>query len=338
MTIEFRCSQCQSLLRIPDTAAGKQVRCPKCSAVVHAPESTNAPVAGSSTPNIPPEPVGSAARGTEVNPYASPLHSPIATAGVPELVGGPLDVGYVLSRSWEIFKIHWGLCLVAALIPTGVQQMASMLLQAFLGIAMQFDPAVGIAVFVLGFIVMIPVMVWINIGQMLFFLRVAQGEQPEIRNMFRGAPWILSMIGLWLLMSILLNLALWVCIGVPVGMGVALGAALGEPGGGALFGLAIGGVVGAVALVYLVLAYSQGAYLLIDRNTGVIDALRGSWQMTQGNKLAIFLVFLVAGLINLAGLAACCIGMIATMPYTLLAIAVMYTVMAKGSQQGEVVG
>ena len=32
MAIEFRCSQCSQLLRVPDDRAGKNARCPKCGA------------------------------------------------------------------------------------------------------------------------------------------------------------------------------------------------------------------------------------------------------------------------------------------------------------------
>jgi hypothetical protein len=37
MTIEFRCSQCNQLLRVPDTSAGKNARCPKCAALMQVP-------------------------------------------------------------------------------------------------------------------------------------------------------------------------------------------------------------------------------------------------------------------------------------------------------------
>lgn len=40
MTIEFRCSQCNQLLRVPDNAAGKSARCPKCQSLMIAPSAT----------------------------------------------------------------------------------------------------------------------------------------------------------------------------------------------------------------------------------------------------------------------------------------------------------
>ncbi len=40
MPIEFRCSQCTQLLRVPETAAGKSARCPKCQALMTVPSAT----------------------------------------------------------------------------------------------------------------------------------------------------------------------------------------------------------------------------------------------------------------------------------------------------------
>jgi phage FluMu protein Com len=37
MTIEFRCGQCNQLLRVPDNSAGKNARCPKCQALMQVP-------------------------------------------------------------------------------------------------------------------------------------------------------------------------------------------------------------------------------------------------------------------------------------------------------------
>jgi DNA-directed RNA polymerase subunit RPC12/RpoP len=46
MTIEFRCSQCSQLLRVPDDAAGKNARCPKCQALMMVPAEAASPPAG----------------------------------------------------------------------------------------------------------------------------------------------------------------------------------------------------------------------------------------------------------------------------------------------------
>src|SRR5207237_7773150 len=84
MTIEFRCSQCSQLLRVPDTAAGKNARCPKCQALMLVPaESVTAPppMGGGAT---------SAPQGTGgMPPAASDPFSPLGAGGAAGMGGPP---------------------------------------------------------------------------------------------------------------------------------------------------------------------------------------------------------------------------------------------------------
>src|SRR5262245_56230884 len=57
MSIEFRCSQCNQLLRVPDDSAGKNARCPKCQALMVVPGAVaivQSAAATSSAPSSPP--------------------------------------------------------------------------------------------------------------------------------------------------------------------------------------------------------------------------------------------------------------------------------------------
>ena len=60
MTIEFRCGQCNQLLRVPDHSAGKNARCPKCQALMQVPAPADAPAPFGAPP--PPLPGSGAAR------------------------------------------------------------------------------------------------------------------------------------------------------------------------------------------------------------------------------------------------------------------------------------
>jgi phage FluMu protein Com len=78
MTIEFRCGQCNQLLRVPDNSAGKNARCPKCQALMQVPSSSPAPLPGpfgaasvASPPPLPPLPGPSTAP-----PFVSPPPPP----------------------------------------------------------------------------------------------------------------------------------------------------------------------------------------------------------------------------------------------------------------------
>jgi DNA-directed RNA polymerase subunit RPC12/RpoP len=67
MSSEFLCEACGAKLRIDDDLAGKQVKCPQCSAVVRAKAGPEAAIA-SPFPSMEPAPPSA----DDLNPYASP--------------------------------------------------------------------------------------------------------------------------------------------------------------------------------------------------------------------------------------------------------------------------
>src|SRR5262245_25714825 len=77
MSIEFRCSQCGQLLRVPEDAGGKSARCPKCQALMTVPGVASV-VSSASDPNL------SESSSTPVSPSANdPLVSEIPPARIP---------------------------------------------------------------------------------------------------------------------------------------------------------------------------------------------------------------------------------------------------------------
>ena len=105
MPIEFRCQQCQNLLRTPDAAAGKKARCPQCGAIqdVPAQNTTSTPVSQTPVPTtVPmqtpspqtPANTDSVASTPPQNPYAdrsvaNPYTAPVA--GVAQSPSSPQD-------------------------------------------------------------------------------------------------------------------------------------------------------------------------------------------------------------------------------------------------------
>jgi hypothetical protein len=130
MAIEFRCSQCNNLLRTEEGTAGRQAQCPQCGAITTVP----ATVAGAgSPPPIPPgdSPFGAAGQqpvsADAVNPYQSP--SPSATIGATSpLVPKPGKVlaiailtlvGGCLAALWALLDLFmaFGLCFTVLFVP-----------------------------------------------------------------------------------------------------------------------------------------------------------------------------------------------------------------------------
>ena len=73
MAIEFRCTQCNKLLRTGDDTAGKRAKCPDCGTVLTIPAA--APPPAEPAPSVPPPvpPADSPFAGADAaNPYQSP--------------------------------------------------------------------------------------------------------------------------------------------------------------------------------------------------------------------------------------------------------------------------
>lgn len=76
--------------------------------------------------------------------------------------------------------------------------------------------------------------------------------------------------------------------------------------------------------VYLGLRLQFFSYLIVDQDMGPIDAIKESFAMTSGRTLDLFLLALVALAINLIGALALIIGLVVTIPITMVIYAKVY--------------
>lgn len=77
------------------------------------------------------------------------------------------------------------------------------------------------------------------------------------------------------------------------------------------------GIIWAIKLQY----YS---FLIVEKKMGPIEAFRLSWQITKGNKWQLFLLGILLGLITLLGVLALVVGLLISIPTTMLAQAYVY--------------
>ena len=308
MPIEFRCTQCQRLLRTGDDAAGKQARCPECGAIVPVPyPGPSAPQAGAPLgPGVPPGagPGGLFVPGgplpgypaDSVNPYQSPLApSTVTGAGYAGRAVAPtlLDLSDVFSRAWTIYKNQMGICIAAILIVGAINFGLGMIDNA-ISSAVEVggrDPSAAAAVSIFCSLVTNLIAVWIGIGETLFFLKVARGHPVNFGELFQGGPWFLTTLFAGILAGLAVFLGLMLCI---------------VPG------------------IIFALMFSQFWYVIVDRNAGIIESLGLSKRLTDGNKVTLLGIYLLVFLINLGGLLACCIGLLFTASFTTLLGAVIY--------------
>jgi len=103
MAIEFRCSQCNQLLRVPDDSVGRSARCPKCQSLMQVPAAStaaSASAAGGATasgnapttefPSLPPKPPGDSPFG---GPSAAAPANPFGDVGLGAKSENPFGAG-----------------------------------------------------------------------------------------------------------------------------------------------------------------------------------------------------------------------------------------------------
>jgi len=341
MPIEFRCTQCNRLLRTQDETAGKQAKCPECGTILTipaagapaeptpptpaAPEPSPAgaasPGAGAESPFGPsgPPPSGAAspfapgaAPGAE-NPYASPTDY---TAGAPaayapaagRVVPTQIEMGDVFNRTWEIFKEQWGMCLalvfVAWLINFGV------------GFVAGFIPFVG------GIASML-FSVWIYIGVALGLLKIARGQQAEVGDIFTGGPYFVPVFFGSFLYAFMVLGVFGVCFGPA--LAVVLLAMQGVDPPVIIFAVVALVLVCLVPTTVVSLMFSQFYYLIIDQNLGIMESLSLSKQVMAGNKLTVFLLNFLVGICGmLLAVVTCLVGLFAVVPFVALLKVIIY--------------
>jgi uncharacterized membrane protein len=135
-----------------------------------------------------------------------------------------------------------------------------------------------------------PVAAYFAMGMTRYALRLARGENAEFKDIFSGGPYLNFMLATLL-----------------VGLGT-------------FFGLLFCIVPG----IILSLAWVFTGQSVLDRNLGPIDAMKNSWNLTNGHRWDLLLLLILLTGVNILGLLACCVGLFVTTTMTFLAIAWAY--------------
>jgi len=88
-------------------------------------------------------------------------------------------------------------------------------------------------------------------------------------------------------------------------------------------------VPGIIAMVTLMFT----PYLVVDRNMGPIEAMKKSRDLTKGHRWKLLLLIIIIALLNLAGSLAFLVGLLITIPISIIAIAHAYRTLEKQSTQ-----
>ena len=317
MSIEFRCTQCNKLLRTADNTAGKQAKCPECNTVLTIPaaaeQAPGQPAAPGPAPAAgPASPFGAAGpqAGAE-NPYQAPADYTAAAGYAAPTPGAfnptQMDVGDVFSRTWAIFKDQWGMCL-------GIVVVAQ-LLNMGVSLVCNFIPIVGPIVSML-------FSIWITIGVAVALLKISRGQEAAIGDIFNGGPYF----GRILLASLLLGLIVMAVFGVCFGplMVIAYLVLQGGPPEPLIMAAVVLALLSLIPVIIVSLMFSQYYYLILDRDAGITESLSMSKDIMVGNKLTLFLINLLLFLIVIVSIIPCGLGLLAAAPFAALIKPIVY--------------
>lgn len=135
------------------------------------------------------------------------------------------------------------------------------------------------------------VQAYVTAGTIVFSLKLLRGEDASFGDIFSGGPYVLRLMGMFVL------------------MGLAI-----------LFGWALCIVPG----VILALGLSMASPMVVDRHVGPIDAMKASWDLTTGHKGNLFVFYLLCAVVVLLGMLACCVGLFVAQPIITLAWVLVY--------------
>lgn len=208
-----------------------------------------------------------------------------------------LDISDVVRRTWGVFQQQWLLAILAPLIVGGISvALVTTGIAGTIGIAaITQSLEATIATGIVAFLVLGALAARLYTGQTLILLKMAKGQPVELGEIFAGGPYFFR-VYLATLVAWPAILAAYCCCFVP-------------------------GVI-------LQLVWSQRTYLILDRGAGAVESLRLSAQITDGNRLMLFAIQVLAGLAAGAisqftgGL-----GTIVAIPFVALMNAVMYLIL-----------
>ncbi len=209
-----------------------------------------------------------------------------------------LDIGGCISRGWELVKNNFwptvGVTTLVILIIAAVNQLFGIFTRpAINGMITQHQfSAGGIFIVLLVTVISAPVYTVFTAGLFKYYLKLIRGEDATIGDAFSGFG---SSLGQLVLLSLVQM------IFVLIGYALCL-----IPG------------------IYLAVAWYFSIPLVIDKRMGFWEALELSRKLVSKHWFIVFAFMIVYGLLVMAGVLACCIGIFVTMPIGFAALMYAY--------------
>lgn len=133
-------------------------------------------------------------------------------------------------------------------------------------------------------------------GATLFWLRLVRGQSASFGDTTQVIPFLVPL----LFTTILSTLVIF---------------------GGFLL-LIIPGIIASLGLFFV-------TQVVLDKNLGYVEGIKAAWRLTDGHKMDILLFAILCLLLNLAGILACCIGVVVTNAVVMGATTIVYDRLAE---------
>ncbi|MBW4549740.1 MAG: DUF975 family protein [Aphanocapsa sp. GSE-SYN-MK-11-07L] len=229
-----------------------------------------------------------------------------------------VDIGGFLSRGWEIFTQN----------PLGF--IGFCILTVVISFVLSYIPFIGtIANIVISYV--------LPAGYYIVAFKISRGQLSEFGDFFKGFQntYFLPVFLATLVVSIFVGvLCLPFLVGAVLsfyGIFQQMAAQSGDPSlpdlsiPGALTGaLLVLGLILLIPAIYLGIAYTFSIPLIVDRKADFWSAMETSRKLITRHWFPFFGFSIVLGLINFAGVLACGVGALFTIPLTICAIAAAY--------------
>lgn len=206
-----------------------------------------------------------------------------------------ISIRECVSYGWEILKKR-PLVVIGAMVLT-------MLINGI--ISSVFTPAEGtpfsLTVLVMG-LVSGAIGILTELGLVTFTLRAHDAvERVQLKDLWNPKPFVYYLAG-------------QIVVGFIVVIGIIL--------------LIVPGVIAALGLMFT-------SYLIVDKGRGPLEALKESWHLTKGHKLTLFLLVLALTGLNILGLLALVVGLLVTIPVSMLALVHAYRTLEKNTSHAS---
>lgn len=223
-----------------------------------------------------------------------------------------LSLGDCLGRSWQVLTEHLGLFLLVGLIYLAIE--------GALG-GLGNLPFIG-PIFWLAHVVVLGPLLG---GMYYVWLGTVRGQRRDVGDVLAGFRLAFGQLFLGQFVpSLLTGLSILPAL-VTALLLILPAAARNQPPGPVELTVAVTvGLLGLILAIFLNVNWIFTLPLIMDRRMEFWPAMRLSWHKVRQHWWIIFLLTVLVGLLNLAGLAVCCVGLLFTIPLGIGVLACAY--------------